>query len=88
MAENNGKRAKRYKEFELKCRLIEEVMPYPILYDKSHGDHFKPDKKLEIEERIGAILGKDGEYLFTFCTKALNIYIVCNISNFLCINDK
>ena len=54
-------------EFELKCRLIEEMQLYPLIYDKAHPFHYKKEKRDEIFDSIGAILGITGLYLLFKC---------------------
>ena len=49
------------KEFQIKCRLIDEVQDNPFIYDKAHVDHFCTDLKNKTFHEIGLLLGIDGE---------------------------
>lgn len=50
-------------EFELKCRVIDEVREYPEIYNKAHPKHLDKNRRIQIFTNIGAIVGLDGEYI-------------------------
>ena len=56
-------------DVELKNLLIDLVKQQPLIYDKSHRDHFRANMRTEVFYDIGNILGIPGEYLksMLFC---------------------
>ena len=50
-------------DVELKNILIDLVKENPLIYDKSHHDHFRANMRTEIFHDIGNILGIPGKYL-------------------------
>ena len=56
-------------DVELKNLLIDLVKQQPLIYDKSHQDHFRANMRTEVFHDIGNILGIPGEYLksILFC---------------------
>ena len=49
-------------DFNVKCKLVEEVEKYPLIYDKAHPYHYNQLKKEVAFQEIGVILQKDGEF--------------------------
>ena len=49
-------------DFELKNLLIDLVKENPLIYDKSHRDHYKANMKTEVFHNIGNILGIPGKF--------------------------
>ena len=47
---------------EIKSRIIEEMQNYSFIYDKSDPLHCDRDKKIQVYETIGALLGLDCKY--------------------------
>ena len=53
-------------EATMKELLIDLVQARVFIYDKSHRDHFRKNKKDEAWDEISKILGVPGEYCFIF----------------------
>ena len=49
-------------DFNIKCKLIEEMERYPLIYDKAHPYHFNRLKKEATFQEITVILQKDGKF--------------------------
>ena len=47
---------------EIKSRIIEEMQNYSYIYDKPDPLHADRDKKIQVYETIGALLGLDCKY--------------------------
>ena len=63
-------------DVELKNLLIDLVKENPLIYDKSHRDHFRANMRTEVFHDIGNILGIPGEYLTSmlFCLLIIVLY--------------
>ena len=63
-------------DVELKKLLIDLVKEKPLIYDKSHHDHFRANMRTEVFHDIGNILGIPGEYLksMLFCQLRAVLY--------------
>ena len=63
-------------DVELKNLLIDLVKENPLIYDKSHRDHFRANMRTEVFHDIGNILGIPGEYLksMLFCLFIIVLY--------------
>ena len=48
-------------EAELKSLLIDLVRQHPLIYDKSHPQHFRTNARNEVWAEIGGILGIPGK---------------------------
>ena len=51
-------------DFKMKNLLIDLVKENPLVYDKSHRDHYKAIMKTEVFHNIGNILGIPGKFAF------------------------
>ena len=67
--DNSANRARG--EVEIKNLLIDLVRENPLIYDKSHPDHFRANMRNEVWHNISAILCIPGEYR--------SIYFLLNI---------
>ena len=52
-------------DFELKNLLIDLVKENPLVYDKSHRDHYKANMRTKVFHNIGNILGIPGKFAFS-----------------------
>ena len=48
-------------DFEVNNLLIDLVKEHPLIYDKSHKDHYKTNMRTEVFHDIGNILGIPGK---------------------------
>ena len=67
MAQNNGNSAPRGRpesDFEIKNLLIDLVRENPLIYDKSHPDHFWANMRNEVWDNISGILSITGNFYF------------------------
>ena len=68
MAQNTGNSAPcggRHKsDFEVKNLLIDLVRENPLIYDKSHPDHFWANMRNEVWDNISGILSITGNFYF------------------------
>ena len=51
-------------DVEVKNLLIDLVKEHPLIYDKSHKDHFRSNMRTEIFSDIGNVLGIPGKSLY------------------------
>ena len=54
--------AEAQREFDLKCKLIEEMWSHPHIYDMAHKDHSNKNKKDQSYHEIGMVIGMPGGY--------------------------
>ena len=67
MAQNNGNSAPRGRpesDFEIKNILIDLVRENPLIYDKSHPDHFQANMRNEVWDNISGIPSIPGNFYF------------------------
>ena len=65
---------------EIKSRIIEEMQNYSFIYDKSDPLHCDRDKKIQVYETIGALLGLDCKYCHDTTRKTHVKYRICRAS--------
>ena len=61
-------------DVELKNLLIDLVKEHPLIYDKSHKDHFRSNMRTEVFSDIGNILGIPGKSVLH------SVLSICNSS--------
>ena len=68
-------------DIELKNLLIDLVKEQPLIYDKSHRDHFRTNMRNEIFHDIGNILGIPGKsvYYTLFCVFTTDLYLTKHV---------
>ena len=54
--------AEAQREFDLKCKLIEEMRSHPHIYDMAHKDHSNKHMKDQSYHEIGVIIGMPGGF--------------------------
>ena len=67
MAQNNGNAGpsgRPESDFEIKNLLIDLVRQNPLIYDKSHPDHFQANMRNEVWDNISGILSIPGNFSF------------------------
>ena len=67
MAQNNGNAGpsgRPESDFEIKNLLIDLVRQNPLIYDKSHPDHFRANMRNEVWDNISGILSIPGNISF------------------------
>ena len=67
MAQNNGNSGSSGRpesDFEIKNLLIDLVCENPLIYDKSHPDHFWANMRNEVWDNILGILSIPGNFFF------------------------
>ena len=67
MAQNNGNPApsgRPESDVEIKNLLIDLVCENPLIYDKSHPDHFRMNMRNEVWHNISGILSIPGKFYF------------------------
>ena len=67
--------AEAQREFDLKCKLIEEMWSHPHIYDMAHKDHSNKHKKDQSYHEIGVVIGMPGRFeKQSMCTIHNRIY--------------
>ena len=67
MAQNNGNSgssSRSESDVEIKNLLIDLVRENPLIYDKSHPDHFQMNMRNEVWHNISGILSIPGKFYF------------------------
>ena len=67
MAQNNGNSgpsSRPESDVEIKNLLIDLVRENPLIYDKSHPDHFRTNMRNEVWHNISGILSIPGKFYF------------------------
>ena len=54
--------AEAQREFDLKCKLIEEMRSHPHIYDMAHKDHSNKHMKDQSYHEIGVVIGMPGGF--------------------------
>ena len=62
-------------DLELKNLLIDLVKENPLVYDKSHRDHYKVNMRTEVFHDIGNILGIPSKFVFNSVISALEVVL-------------
>ena len=62
-------------------QIIDLVRDKPIIYDKSHPDHFRSNMRTEIWEEIGVQVGLPGNYFHTVSHTDMSIILNFNFES-------
>ena len=70
-------------DVEVKNLLIDLVKEHPLIYNKSHKDHFRSNMRTEVFSDIGNVLGIPGKSLYysLFCIFATVLYCAKHLMN-------
>ena len=63
MAAQLSKEEKERLDFELKCRLINLMRDYPLIYDKANAKHYNRDARVNVFTDIGLELDLPGKQI-------------------------
>ena len=72
---------------QLRFKLIEEVQKNPVIFDKSHPNHYKTNVTNDVWSEIGLVIGVEGNLIgsrLKFST--ISLYFYHNIATIFILN--